>query len=218
MISVKNLIKKFGSRTIYDNVNCQLESGHSYAIVGKSGAGKTTFLNMLGGLETPDSGEILVDDTPVNKTTLPKLRKDKFGFIFQNFGLVDNDNVEDNLLIGLANFKLSKSEKQAKMKSALEQVGLAHLDLKQAVHTMSGGEQQRVALARIILKQPSIVFADEPTGSLDGENAQLILDHLLNDFGKDATVLIATHDSRVWEQCDYVIEVKNQNVNIKKNS
>lgn len=94
---------------------------------------------------------------------------------------------------------------------------LDYLNLSQKVFVLSGGEQQRLALARIILKKPKIIFADEPTGSLDPDNAQIILKHLLNDFGSDATILVATHDPQVWKKCDYIIQVQEKKIKLIKN-
>ena len=101
------------------------------------------------------------------------------------------------------------------MKNALSHVGLNKLQLKQKVYTLSGGEQQRVALARIILKSPKVIFADEPTGSLDAENGQVVLKTLLTGFDPAATIIIATHDQNVWQKCDHVIEINNSGIIIR---
>lgn len=218
MIVIENVTKKFGKRIVLQEVSCNLSPGTSYAIIGKSGVGKTTFLNIIGGLENPTSGKVIIDKQALTTKNLKMLRRDKFGFIFQNFGLIDNESIGANLEIGLSNQKINKSKGIVAMKAVLNKLGLENLSLKQTIHTLSGGEQQRIALARIILKKPQIIFADEPTGSLDGDNAKLIIDHLLNDFDEQATILIATHDPNVWQRCDYVIEIINQNVQIIKNS
>lgn len=217
MIKVKKINKCWGQRIILKNVSCELKNGTSYAVIGKSGAGKTTFLNILGGLETADSGEIFIDDHKMTPKNLPVLRRNSFGFVFQNFGLIDTDSVRDNLLIGLANQNLNKDQIDKAIQNVLNNLGLNRLSLNQKVYTLSGGEQQRIALARIILKKPNIIFADEPTGSLDPENSQVILKHLLNDFNNDSTILIATHDQNVWEKCDYLIQIKNQGIKITEN-
>ena len=218
MIIINKMSKLFEKRIVFENVDFSLKEGASYAIVGKSGVGKTTFLNILGGLENPTSGKVLIDDVEVNEKNLPNLRRVKFGFIFQNFGLIDNETVRENLLIGLANQNLSQYEKDVSIKKVLKELDLGNLELNQKIYTLSGGEQQRVALARIILKKAKIIFADEPTGSLDSENSNLILRHLLTDFGRDATILIATHSPEVWQKCDYVIKIKNQKSELIKNS
>lgn len=217
MIKVEHLTKKFNDKIIFNDINCNLESGKSYAIVGKSGAGKTTLLNLLSGLEKPTTGEVLVADIKVNSKSRKKLYRDYFGFIFQNFGLIDTETVRQNLDLSFANQKLSKVAKETKMKNALSHVGLNKLQLQQKVYILSGGEQQRVALARIILKSPKVIFADEPTGSLDAENGQVVLKTLLTGFDPAATIIIATHDQNVWQKCDYVIEIKNSGIIMSKN-
>ena len=216
MIKIRNLTKKFKEKPIFEDVSCTLETGKSYAIVGKSGAGKTTFLNILSGLEKATSGKVEFNDLNINSKNRKKLYRDYFGFVFQNFALIDTETVKQNLRLGLTNSKLSKTEKDNKMRAALAQVGLGKMQLQQKIYTLSGGEQQRVALARIILKEPKVIFADEPTGSLDAENSQLVLRTLLTNFDSDATVVIATHDPMVWQQCDYVIEIENQKIKITK--
>ena len=218
VVRLEKVSKHYGSVSVFENVDFSLKEGASYAIVGKSGVGKTTFLNILGGLENPTSGKVLIDNVEVNEKNLPNLRRVKFGFIFQNFGLIDNETVRENLLIGLANQNLSQYEKDVAIKKVLKELDLGNLELNQKIYTLSGGEQQRVALARIIKKKKKIIFADEPTGSLDSENSNLILRHLLTDFGRDATILIATHSPEVWQKCDYVIKIKNQKSELIKNS
>lgn len=218
MIEIKNLSKRFDKKIVLNKINCQLEAGLSYAIVGKSGAGKTTFLNILSGLESPTAGEVMIDHEAVNNKNLPKLRREKFGFIFQNFGLIDEETVADNLQIAFANQKIAKKQQTLEMRAILDELDLKNLPLDQKIYALSGGEQQRVALARIILKKPTIVFADEPAGSLDAENSKLIIDHLLTDFGPKAKILIATHDPQVWNRCDRVISIENQQIVITKNN
>lgn len=216
MIKAEKLSKSFGEKVILKESSFQLESGKSYAIVGRSGAGKSTLLNMLSGLEKATSGRVLIDDLEVNKQNIKRLRREKFGYVFQNFALIDNESIESNLAIGLADAKGSRKEKQKLMRQVLDHLDVK-ADLAQTAYSLSGGEQQRVALARILLKKPQIIFADEPTGSLDVGNGQLVLYSLLSDFGSDATLLIATHSPAVWQQCDYIIELAKQEIQIYKN-
>lgn len=150
MIKIKKINKSWGRRIILKDVSCELKSGSSYAVIGKSGIGKTTFLNILGGLETADSGEIFINDHKMTPKNLPVLRRNSFGFVFQNFGLIDTDSVRDNLLIGLANQNLNKDQIDKAIQNVLNNLGLNRLSLNQKVYTLSGGEQQRIALARII--------------------------------------------------------------------
>ncbi|MCT6920300.1 MAG: ATP-binding cassette domain-containing protein, partial [Bifidobacteriales bacterium] len=124
MIKVEHLTKKFQEKVIFEDINCTLETGKTYAIVGKSGAGKTTFLNVLSGLEQPSSGKVVITDLTVNGKNRKKLYRTTFGFIFQNFGLIDTETVKQNLELGFANQKLTKGQKSKRMQSALKQVGL----------------------------------------------------------------------------------------------
>ncbi|RMC56523.1 ATP-binding cassette domain-containing protein [Lactobacillus sp. ESL0260] len=217
MIKVEHLTKKFQEKVIFEDINCTLETGKTYAIVGKSGAGKTTFLNVLSGLEQPSSGKVVISDLTVNGKNRKKLYRTTFGFIFQNFGLIDTETVKQNLELGFANQKLTKGQKSKRMQSALKQVGLEKMPFNQKVYTLSGGEQQRIALARILLKTPKVIFADEPTGSLDSENSQVVLKTLLNNFDPAATIVIATHDPSVWRECDYLIKIADKKIKIISN-
>lgn len=214
MIKVEHLTKKFKEKVIFEDINCTLETGKTYAIVGKSGAGKTTFLNVLSGLEQPSSGKVVITDLTVNGKNRKKLYRTTFGFIFQNFGLIDTETVKQNLELGLVNQKLTKGQKSKRMQSALKQVGMEKIPFNQKVYTLSGGEQQRIALARILLKTPKVIFADEPTGSLDSENSQVVLKTLLNNFDPAATIVIATHDPSVWQECDYLIKIADKKIKI----
>ena len=217
MIKVEHLTKKFQEKVIFEDINCTLETGKTYAIVGKSGAGKTTFLNVLSGLEQPSSGKVVISDLTVNGKNRKKLYRTTFGFIFQNFGLIDTETVKQNLELGFTNQKLTKGQKSKRMQSALKQVGLEKMPFNQKVYTLSGGEQQRIALARILLKTPKVIFADEPTGSLDSENSQIVLKTLLNNFDPAATIVIATHDPSVWRECDYLIKIEDKKIKIIPN-
>ena len=217
MIKVEHLTKKFKEKVIFEDINCTLETGKAYAIVGKSGAGKTTFLNVLSGLEQPSSGKVVISDLTVNGKNRKKLYRTTFGFIFQNFGLIDTETVKQNLELGFTNQKLTKGQKSKRMQSALKQVGLEKMPFNQKVYTLSGGEQQRIALARILLKTPKVIFADEPTGSLDSENSQIVLKTLLNNFDPAATIVIATHDPSVWRECDYLIKIEDKKIKIIPN-
>ena len=214
MIKVEHLTKKFQEKVIFEDINCTLETGKTYAIVGKSGAGKTTFLNVLSGLEQPSSGKVVISDLTVNGKNRKKLYRTTVGFIFQNFGLIDTETVKQNLELGLVNQKLTKGQKSKRMQSALKQVSLEKIPFNQKVYTLSGGEQQRIALARILLKTPKVIFADEPTGSLDSENSQVVLKTLLNNFDPAATIVIATHDPSVWQECDYLIKIEDKKIKI----
>lgn len=126
-------------------------------------------------------------------------------YLFQNFGLIENQTIEENLKLGLVGQKLSRSEQRLKQKQALEQVGLSYLDLNKRIFELSGGESQRVALAKVILKNPPFILADEPTASIDPATSQLIMEILLSLRDDNRLIIIATHNPTIWEMADEVV-------------
>ena len=175
MIELKNISKKFGSRKLFSDTNLQFEGGKIYALIGTSGCGKTTLLNMIGRLEPYDNGEIIYDGTSLKDIKPSVFFRDYLGYLFQDFGLIESQTVKENLNLGLVGKKLKDKEKISLMKQALNRVNLSYLDLKQPIFELSGGEAQRVALAKIILKDPPLILADEPTASLDPQNSEELL-------------------------------------------
>ena len=196
-VKIENISKKFGSKEIFKNFNMEIEEGDFVCISGESGKGKSTLLNMIGLLDMPDSGNIIINgkkNVKFGSKDGRELMKNKISYIFQNFGLVDDQTVEYNLKIS---GKFSGKNKKNDLENALERVGLNKNMLNQKIFTLSGGEQQRVALARIYLKDSDMILADEPTGSLDANNRNKVMEILkdLNNSGK--TVVIVTHDEEV---------------------
>ncbi|MCD7756290.1 MAG: ATP-binding cassette domain-containing protein [Firmicutes bacterium] len=192
MIEIQNLCKRFEDKVLFDNYNYSIPDGGFVVFCGESGCGKTTLLNMIGCLEPPDSGSILIDGVDIWKMRNKRdLFACKLGFLFQNFALLEGKTVAQNLEI-----IQKKSRTQTSVTEALEAVGLAN-KLGTRVYKLSGGEQQRVALARLMLKKCDVILADEPTGSLDDENADTVMDilHLLNQAGK--TIILVTHSERI---------------------
>lgn len=188
MIEIKELYKKFDDKILFSDYNLTIEDGEFIVLSGESGAGKTTLLNMIGGLEPIDSGKILVDGKDITKRK-NKLQyyRDVVGFLFQNFALVDKKTVKQNLKL-----VKKKSKNGITIEEALEKVGLSD-KINTKVYKLSGGEQQRVALARLIVKNSNIILADEPTGSLDEKNAQGVM-KILMDLNKEGkTVILVTH-------------------------
>lgn len=189
MIEIKNLHKSFEDCKLFSNLNITIQDGEFVILSGVSGCGKTTLLNMIGSIEKIDDGEILVDGINITK---PKNQleyfRTKVGFLFQNFALVDNKTVRENL-------KLIRNDSKSdiSIEEALEMVGLIK-KIDQKVYKLSGGEQQRVALARLMVKKCDIILADEPTGSLDKVNAESVIEILksMNKMGK--TIIMATHN------------------------
>lgn len=202
MIEGINLTKKFGDRLLFDNLSFTIETGDFVCFSGESGKGKTTLLNMIGQIEPPTSGQIRYDGKEV-RTSRDRLAflATKVGFIFQNFALVEGKTVSQNL-----EFVKKKNRQNISVEEALERVGLSD-KLHAKVYTLSGGEQQRVALARLYIKKADIILADEPTGSLDRHNADLVMSILkdLNSQGK--TIVLVTHDDAIKERCNRIIEL-----------
>ncbi|MEI3614889.1 ATP-binding cassette domain-containing protein [Pseudogracilibacillus sp. SO30301A] len=207
-IELKGLKKRFGQHIIFDQFNISIESGEMVCILGKSGSGKTTLLNILGLIEKKDAGQILYNGKLIHtRAQQRKLLSKKISFIFQNFGLIDNETVYDNLnLIKQLKYK-NKKAKIELMVGALTKVGLDEGILNKKVFECSGGEQQRIAIVKILLKDCDVIFADEPTASLDNENKVNILKHLkeLHKLGK--TIVIVSHDHDVCHYCDRVISI-----------
>ena len=206
---LKNITKTYGKRNIFKDFNLVVKKGEMICISGKSGSGKSTLLNMIGMFEKPDSGSIELFGTPlpdINSKLGRELMENKIFYLFQNFALIDNQSISYNLDIPLFSCKKSKKEKEKMKKEALKKVGLT-IDIKEKIYHLSGGEQQRVALARGFLKDFDLILADEPTGSLDGENRDAVL-NILDDFQKQGkTVLIVTHDPMVMEHCQKIIKI-----------
>lgn len=206
MIDIRNVTKTFEDKTIFSNLNLTIQDGEFVIFSGPSGCGKTTLLNMIGALEKTEGGTITVDGMDIgNKRNHLNYFRTKIGFLFQNFALVDNKTVKENLNMIRKGCKTGLS-----LVDALKRVGLED-KLNKKVYTLSGGEQQRVALARLMLKKCDIILADEPTGSLDKQNSEGVLQILkqLNQEGK--TVLMVTHDEELKKQGDRVIELANLN-------
>ena len=207
MIELKKITKSFGSNIIFDNFNCTIEDGEFLGIKGKSGSGKSTLLNIIGLLEKYDTGHIIIDGQEIdhdNKKQIKELLRMKMGYLFQNFALIDDFSVLKNLSIGLENKR--KKERIDLIQKVIDELNL-QIDLNQEVFKLSGGEQQRIALARIILQNKDIVLADEPTASVDSVNRDIILNILkkLNQSGK--TVVLVSHDDYVIKQANRIIQL-----------
>ncbi len=196
-IEVRNLWKSYGTKTILRDVNFSAESGDIILIRGPSGIGKTTFLNMLSGIDLPDKGEVIVDGVDITKmdeNERAKLRLEKMGIIFQTSNLIDDLNVVENIALPL---KLAGKKWRDRVNELLKYFGIEHLKYS-FPNSISGGEQQRVAIARAVANNPEILVADEPTSNLDDENTENIV-RLIKRINEDmgVTVIIATHDPRI---------------------
>lgn len=202
-VEVRKLSKQFKDNIIFRDYNLVIQSGAMVGIWGESGAGKTTLLNIIGGIENYTKGEVYFDDVLITKKNIHNYWRRDLSFIFQNYGLVDNLSVLDNMKLLYHYKELSEDS----IKAALTDL---HLEdkLNSKVFELSGGQQQRVALVKTKLKQSKLILADEPTASVDEDHKEIILNELrhLNKMG--ATVLIVSHDRSVLEQCDYIINIE----------
>ncbi len=208
MIKIHQLTKTFGDRTVFSDLNLNFDAGKVYALIGNSGCGKTTLLNMVAKLEPYDQGSIQYKGKDLRKIKPTNYFRNELGYLFQNFGLIDNKTVSENLDLGLIGHKLDKQKKRETKEEVLDRVGLSYIQLDQKVYELSGGEAQRVALAKIILKDPPLILADELTAALDPETSQEIMDLLLTLKNKDRLIIIATHNPTIWKQADQVVSLK----------
>lgn len=208
MIELQHIWKQFGSRIIFSDLNLNFQSGMVYALIGDSGCGKTTLLNMLAKLETFDKGEIVYKGKSLTSLKNEEFYRNELGYLFQNFGLLESQTIRENLELGLIGKKQNKKqEKERLLLQALQAVRLDHLSLNQKIYELSGGEAQRVALAKIILKDPPLILADEPTASLDPKNSKEIMEILLELRNANRTIIIATHNPSIWKMADQVIHL-----------
>lgn len=205
-IDLLNVSKSFGSKKIFTDLNLRFESGKSYALIGGSGSGKSTLLNIIGRLEKIDSGNVLVDKQDIWKIKERTFFKNTVGYVFQNYSLIENKTVYDNL-------KLITKDKKT-ITDVLEKVGLSSDYLHQKIYELSGGQAQRVAIARMLMKPRKIILADEPTGALDDEIGKEIIRLLLNERDEDKYVIIATHDPAVYNKVDVIIDMKDIGDNV----
>ena len=208
MIELQHIWKQFGSRIIFSDLNLNFQSGMVYALIGDSGCGKTTLLNMLAKLETFDKGEIIYKGKSLTSLKNEEFYRNELGYLFQNFGLLESQTIRENLELGLIGKKQNKKqEKERLLLQALQAVRLDYLSLNQKIYELSGGEAQRVALAKIILKDPPLILADEPTASLDPKNSKEIMEILLELRNANRTIIIATHNPSIWKMADQVIRL-----------
>ena len=184
-VTIQNLSKSFGDHIIFEDFSLEILKGSMIAIQGKSGSGKSTLLNIIGALEKPDDGTIQVldyENVKPNSKKSEKMLRYKIAYLFQNYALIDNLTVEKNLKLAM---HYRKDKSPSMIRDALKLVGLEGFENKK-IYTLSGGEQQRIALARTFLKPCDIILADEPTGNVDDENKEMIIGILskLKETGK----------------------------------
>jgi putative ABC transport system ATP-binding protein len=206
LVQIENLRKEFGSVRALDGVSFTVEEGEWIAITGPSGSGKTTLINILGGLDSPTSGVAVVDGTDVarlDETGLTRFRAEKIGFIFQQFHLVSYLTALENVM--LAQYFHSTTD-EAEARAALARVGLADR-VEHLPSQLSGGEQQRVAVARALINHPKLILADEPTGNLDEANEETVIRLFQELHAEGHTILMVTHDPAISRLADRKIDL-----------
>ncbi len=214
MITVRNLNKTYGLNTVsinvLKNINMEIKSGDFIAIKGPSGCGKSTLLNILGCLEKLTSGEVLIDGMNVAESDndeLANIRRDKIGFIFQNYNLIPTMNALENVALPMMFAGKDKKEIHDRAAQLLQSAKMGER-INHKPSELSGGEQQRVSIARALGNNPSIIIADEPTGNLDSKTGKIIMDMLINLNKEGKTIILVTHDLTVAQMADQIINIK----------
>lgn len=219
ILEVKNLTKKYKDGdievTALDNVSFSLPEGYDLAILGPSGSGKTTLLQLAGGLDTMTSGDVVVSGQSIKNmsdTEISDFRNKTMGFIFQMINLHDFFTAKENVMLPMLVEGMDRDDADAKALKLLERVGLSHR-ANHLPRQLSGGEQQRVAVARALANDPKIIFADEPTGKLDKTNSLMVIE-ILEGLSKDKgmSVIMITHDENIAKRFSKVIRLENGSV------
>lgn len=222
-LKIENLTKTYmlGKRPVnaLSNLSLQVNFGEFIAIMGPSGSGKTTLLNVIGCIDKPTSGSVLLDGVEVGKmpeSELYKVRRDKMGFVFQTFNLLPYLNAIENVELPMENRVKSKSERKKRASELLKMVGLSGREMHRP-QRLSAGEQQRVAIARALANDPAIILADEPTGNLDSQNKQEIVKLLANlNLTRGTTIIMVTHDSQVAAHTERMLLLKDGKIQKEK--
>jgi putative ABC transport system ATP-binding protein len=216
MLQVKHLTKSFasGDTTVkaVNDISFEVPSGQFVSIIGRSGSGKSTMLSLLGALDRPTEGEIIVDGQVISSGSDRQLimyRRQKIGFVFQSYNLVPNLSALDNVMLPMEFAKVGKAERLARAKALLSQVGLDETKQARKPARLSGGEQQRVAIARALANRPKLILADEPTGNLDSQTGKVIFD-LLHDLARseNTTIVAVTHDLSIAGKTDMTFKLQ----------
>ena len=210
-VEIMDVTKKYGDRVIFDHINMEIREGEMTALIGPSGCGKSTLLNIIGLLEDFNNGKVRIfgKEIPrINSRKATMLRRNTVNYLFQSSALVGDMTVYQNLMLAMHFVRISQKEKEIRINRMLHEVGLPKMK-SAVVNTMSGGEQQRVALARTLLKPGKLILADEPTGALDEKSAEkvfLLLRDLCVQYKK--TVIMVTHNMELAQQTDQVVNLR----------
>ncbi|MCD6088755.1 ABC transporter ATP-binding protein [Candidatus Bathyarchaeota archaeon] len=215
VIETRNLVKKYflGSNVInaVNGIDLKIRRGEFVSIMGPSGSGKSTLLNLLGALDKPTSGKVLIDGVDISQLDdkgLAKLRNEKIGFVFQAYNLIARSTVKRNMELPALVKGCSKEERMRKIKELLSIVGLSDKMYRKPT-TLSGGEQQRVAIARALMNDPDIILADEPTGNVDSKTGRVIMNFFRRlNRERGTTMVVVTHDPEVARMTDRIIYIR----------
>ena len=210
ILSVKNIEKVIGQEKILKNINLSVNKGEFLSIIGPSGSGKSTLLYILGLLDSPTKGEVIVENQVISfkdKNKLATLRNKKFGFVFQFHYLINELTLEENVMVPMLKAKVNKNVAREKANILLEKLGLKGKENRKP-YQISGGEQQRVSIARSLSNDPDILIADEPTGNLDSKNTEKVMEIFkqINQEGK--TIVMVTHEIDLAEKTDRIVKMK----------
>lgn len=219
MIKLDNIVKIYNPKKANEfealhGVSCEIDDGEMVAIIGKSGAGKSTLLHILACIDNYQNGEYTIDGTlakNLSERQYAKIRNEKIGIVMQDFALVEDFSAIENVLIPLNFAKKKTKNKKEKALEALKAVGMDEF-AKKPCNKLSGGQKQRVAIARAIVNEPAMILADEPTGALDTKTSAEIMGLFKSLNSQGRTVVIVTHDPKVAEQCDRIIEISDGNI------
>src|SRR5512145_1764065 len=208
MLSVDGLVKRFGPRAVLDGLGLQVAPGEYVAIVGESGSGKSTLLNLIAGLDRPDAGRVAVDGTDLaalDDADRTRARRRKLGFVFQSFHILPHLTVEQNVELPLVLLGARRDERAARVQQLLDAVGLGNRGAGMP-RELSGGELQRVAVARALVHRPALVLADEPTGNLDPDTARTVLELLAREIrSRGAGGVLVTHSEVAARSADRIL-------------
>ena len=219
LLRINNLEKEFGKNDSYqkvlDNISIEFKSGEFICLLGESGSGKSTFLNVIGGLDTNYSGSVNINNLNLKYIDIDNYRKENIGFIFQNFNLINSLSVIDNIILPIEKYNISMKEKRERAINLLKKLNIYNIR-KKRINDLSGGQKQRIAIARALINDPSIILADEPTGALDEKNSESVL-KILKEIQKEGKlVVVVTHSEKVIDYSSRVVRIKDGKIDSDK--
>ncbi len=216
VLSLQNICFSYDKTPVLSNLSLDFEKGKMYCLVGKSGAGKTTLLSILSGLASPDSGTILYNDRDIKNINKYNFRSRQIGVVFQSYNLITKFTALENVMLSMDIAGVKGIKKRERALELLDSVGLDEDEAGRRVLKLSGGQQQRVAIARALSHDPDIILADEPTGNLDSDTQDEIMEIFRNLTEQGKCVILVSHSPQVAKMCDETYELKAQSKSKKK--